>query len=494
MTPFTALPNASDFFQSQRALGYSPESAIADLIDNCIAAEATLVQVVLYWDGDASWVAVLDNGVALDADSLKRAMMIGAQPTVERSSIDLGRFGFGLKTASLSMGRRVSLRSRIPSECLGCWDLDHQVEFPFEVLDQPHPGDAAAWNILDEYAWATTAVLVGNLDRLLQREKGGTTLSRDSWLEIAGRVEEHLAMVFHRYVERLNCPLVIRLSSGTGGGAIIEPWNPFLVEGSSVSPVEYVNIRDEQIQMKGLIMPHRREIPEDVWNRLSGPRGWVEQQGFYVYRRDRMLIAGTWLGLRGSASLCKTEGYQLARLSIDIPVELDEEWEIDVMKTKALPPARIRNSLRGYANRIRGRAREVFFSRARASIRSGEGDEEDRLPSIWEQVKGRSKTHYRIRGSHPILIGMLERLVVTADKKALRALLQLVEQQVPVERIWLDVVEGEAISPCFDQQAPHDSLRESLIALLLATQEYGPNVAARVIDNLLVSEGVIRDE
>ena len=122
-----APPHAGSMLESLRGLGYTPPTALADLVDNSIAANAATVAVHLQWAGRESWVRIVDDGHGMDDAALEAGMRLGARdPRAERSATDLGRFGLGLKTASFSQARRLTVASRKkggPVVCLR-WDLD----------------------------------------------------------------------------------------------------------------------------------------------------------------------------------------------------------------------------------------------------------------------------------------------------------------------------------------------------------------------------------
>ena len=108
-----APPNASAMLESLRGLGYSPETALADTIDNSISAGATEVVLFFDWDGGNSSVAIVDNGRGMSPSELESAMHLGGtNPLVQRDSRDLGRFGLGMKTAAFSQCRRLTVLSR----------------------------------------------------------------------------------------------------------------------------------------------------------------------------------------------------------------------------------------------------------------------------------------------------------------------------------------------------------------------------------------------
>jgi hypothetical protein len=190
------------------------------------------------------------------------------------------------------------------------------------------------------------------------------------------------------------------------------------------------------------VLPHRDRFANDAdWEAAGGPGGWGERQGFYVYRGKRMLVPGGWLGLGGTRAWTRDEASRLARIAIDLPIELDADWRIDVRKSQARPPGRLRPRLTVIAGLCRDKAREVFAwrgSRAKPQLRQAEQED------IWIAAQG-GGTRYRIRRDHPAVQAIATTL--GGRSPALEGLLSLIERTVPVERIWLDVSEAEGASP-----------------------------------------------
>ncbi|MDA8226575.1 MAG: ATP-binding protein, partial [Desulfitobacterium hafniense] len=122
-------PHASTLIESTRAIGYTLESAIADIVDNCITASASCAEIFFFPIGD-SYIAILDNGYGMNAGGLETAMRYGSQnPNDKRAATDLGRFGLGLKTASLSQCRTLTVASKKDGSIEVCrWDIDHVIK------------------------------------------------------------------------------------------------------------------------------------------------------------------------------------------------------------------------------------------------------------------------------------------------------------------------------------------------------------------------------
>jgi hypothetical protein len=426
-------PSPRALLRSLRGLGYSPETALADLIDNSLAAGARQVDIRLEWrDGDPL-VEVLDDGGGMSFERLIEAMRFGgAGPDAERDGEDLGRFGLGLKTASLSQCRELTVSSRREGSVARlAWDVDRVGEaWTADAPDLPPPGPLAAEF---ENAGDGTLISWNRMDRL-----GGLWgLDRDVFNDRIAAIRAHLAMTFHRFLGGEARRLAISVN-----GLAIAAWDPFCRrhDATIALPRDIIRGSEGSISARPYILPHRdRFANEREWEEAGGPGGWVERQGFYVYRGDRLVSPGGWLGLGGSRAWTREESSRLARIALDLPVSMDEAWRIDIRKSLARPPAWARARLAGIGTDCRRRAREVFAWRGGGPTgrRSKAKDDGEAWP--WEARAGKSVPRYRVRRDHPAVTAVSELL---GDNSAmLEGLLSSLELTVPVERIWLDVAE-----------------------------------------------------
>jgi hypothetical protein len=417
-----ANPHPAGTIESLRSLGYTTEAAIADLIDNSIAAHAREVDVVFTWDGRESWVAVIDDGDGMSEDALVTAMTIAARgPGVERGPQDLGRFGMGLKTASFSQARQLMVTSAPPASAPATrvWDLDLVKQSgEWRLL---HNVSEADRRLLDRL-WAErgTVVLWRHLHRF---DAPGTsaadvTAQRHFYDEVR-KVEAHLGMVFARFLDgRRSIKLTVNSNP-------VQPWDPFLRNRQFVQqlPVEDIPVGGGVMHVAGFVLPHLRYLSDDEARRAAGPRGWLDQQGFYVYRRDRLILAGDWLGIRG---LRKEDKYILARVAVDIPAELDSEWSIDVRKSSAVPPLAARVHLQRIGAETRRRAAAVLTHRGRIVARERGAN----FVYAWNVRRSNGQVTCHINRKHPLVRQLLRAGTETSADAA--ALVRLLEETVPV--------------------------------------------------------------
>ena len=318
-----ATPRPAALLTSLRGVGYSAEAAIADLIDNSIAAKAKNVWVDMAWDGAQSRVTILDDGEGMDATALTEAMHFGARDASSyRSATDLGRFGLGLKTASLSQGRCLTVASkRDGAVSVRRWDLDHieTVARDWELLPAPRKGSERFLSEL-EHLESGTLVIWEVLDRLVGDRAADDRKAHEVFLETVERVADHLSMVFHRFLDRSIAPLSIYVN-GREATNRLTAWDPFLVDHPATirSPLERLSFARTSVGIQAFVLPHKDRLSNAQFARAGGKEGWTALQGFYVYRNERLLVPGSWLGLgSGGRAWTKEEAFRLARVRLDI--------------------------------------------------------------------------------------------------------------------------------------------------------------------------------
>ncbi len=430
----SAPPRAGAMLESLRGLGYSTGAALADVIDNSISAGATQVSVELVWGVSSSRIAILDNGRGMSDPELESAMRLGERsPLDSREPEDLGRFGMGLKTASFSQCRRLTVAS-VKEGVRSClrWDLDVLAANPtgdWFLCEGPSPGSEPLLTALDDTTQGTL-VLWEVLDRIVT-----PGYSADDFLALAGRVEAHLAMIFHRLISGPRPHVDIRLN-----GRLVMPWDPFMSGHPAKpwnSPVARMWTTEGPVEVECHVLPHQDKLTESEFRIAGGPEGWTAHQGFYIYRNKRLLVSGGWLDLGQGRAWHREEAHRLARIRLDIPNAADAQWKIDIKKSTAKPPIELRAWLTRLAEDTRTRARRVFAFRGVAipSVRGAP------LEQAWRVEHLRSGTRYRIDEKHPAVAAVLEHS--RGFLPLLRTMFKVLEETLPVQRIWLDTAENK---------------------------------------------------
>lgn len=295
-----------------------------------------------------------------------------------------------------------------------------------------------------------TLVLWEVLDRIIT--KG---FREQDFLDLVDRVEKHLAMVFHRFLSGAYPRLRLTIN-----GRAVAPWDPFLAGNAATwsSPIERITTEDGDVEVQCHVLPHKDRLDPREHDSAAGPDGWTSQQGFYVYRNERLLVAGGWLGLGRGRSWTKEESHRLARIRLDLPNTADAIWKLDIRKSTATPPVSIRERLTRLAEDTRERARRVFAHRGQ-SVRTNGGET---LSQAWRAEHFAGGVRYRIVTEHPAVMQVLEN--AEGYEGQVRAMLRVIEETVPVQRIWLDTAEArETPRTGFSSEPPAEIMSVMLV-------------------------------
>lgn len=337
------IPSARRLIGSLRDLGYDFVQAIADLVDNSIAARATEVKINVAFEGENSWVSISDNGHGMSKAEIAEAMRLGSERDYDDS--DLGKFGLGLKTASLSQCRRLivfSRSSRTRRDVVGySWDLDHLEKTDrWEILEVRFQSGAPP-AVRNELAASTGTIVVWEkLDRFGLQESEEEVIQK-RLATMCRELEQHLAMVFHKFISGEVRGKKLKLSLN---GNPINAWDPFVRDERKTKHLSAVRIpvktetANGEILLEPFVLPQRSEFSSpQAFDRASGPASWAQQQGFYVYRAGRLIQSGGWCRLRTS-----DEHLKLARVAISFAPKFDELFKVNVAKMRVQLPTLIR--------------------------------------------------------------------------------------------------------------------------------------------------------
>ena len=418
--PESAPPSPADLMESLRDLGYTLHSALADLLDNSLAAQATRIRVIVEPSSPAPHIVVLDDGQGMTEKRLAQAMRMAAMgPLTPRGTTDLGRFGLGMKTASLSQGRCLTvitkqLGDKEPS--VRRWDLAHvRKADAWELLLEPTELAQPYIDAINRQGHGT-AIVIEQLDRVSFLHVPPAEV--DSHLAAAlEAIRSHLAMVFHRFI--LEDRLEIRL-----GEPLIQPWDPYLTGFSTALASEKLVLPGDKgvIHVAPFVLPHHSRLTNEQHERGAGPLGWNAHQGFYIYRGRRLIVPGTWLNL----NLKKEEHYKLARIQVDLPNTMDTDWQLNVMKSHVAAPSLLRDDFRRIASDVRRQASDVYRVRGERQVLPR--TPQDRF--VWKRETVRTGVRFRVDRAHPVIHALSHG--GCEHEKMLADAIALIESTVPV--------------------------------------------------------------
>lgn len=360
------IPSARRLVRSLRDMGYDFTTAVADLVDNSLEAEATVVTIDVEFEGDESWVRITDNGHGMTEEELVEAMRYGSDREYDDQS--LGKFGLGLKTASMSQCQSLTVASRIdpdnPDIVARCWDFEHiENTDKWEVIRiKKEDLDPAIRSPLEKTTG--TVVFWQKLDRILGYKHPYGEMARKRLATMCRDLEEHLAMVFHKFLLGEIPERKFRIILN---GNEVRGWDPFArnePKTQNLSPTRIECVHENVtggVTLQPYILPHQDDFStREAWEKASGPKKWNQQQGFYVYRNGRMIQSGGWSRIRTA-----DEHTKLARIALSFPPVLDEAFKINVSKMRVYLPSQIREEIEKEVGSIARLARSTYDRRSK---------------------------------------------------------------------------------------------------------------------------------
>ena len=372
------VPSARRLSETLRDTGHDFNTAVADLIDNCISAGATEVKITARFNEGDPWIRIADNGGGMSPDILNEALRFGSE--VEKyAADDLGKFGIGLKTASHSQCRRLIVATRprknSPIHC--------------RVHDLDHLGASNRWEIQVVPAHAVpvraseplsrdrvgTVVLWEYLDRLRNYAAPAGKHARDGFNRRLDELNRYLGMVFHRFLEG-SVPKRPHLRISIEN-EVVSAWDPFCRNAPQTEtwPEQQYEVHAGNLRGAAMLTPyvlptsHEFETSE-LHKAAGGRRGWNESQGFWIYRAHRLIQDGGWCNIRK-----RDEHTKLARAAIDFEPAMDAAFRIDLGKMRVILPDEMRVEMKSFISQYTGQARKRYdageSSAAGAGTRSG---------------------------------------------------------------------------------------------------------------------------
>ena len=467
----SCVPGAQ-LMESMRAVGYSVETAIADIIDNSISAGARRIEIDYSMEVASPFLSILDDGAGMSPDRAREAMRLaGVGATAVRGEQDLGRFGLGLKTASLSQCRRLTVVTKDLASTTGLvWDLDHIAasnNWSLIVLDDSERRAIPGFDCLDQLKTGTLVVW-SNFDRI-SAQTSEISVEFDAQMK---RTQEHLSLIFHQYLNGDHPYPKVRMAIN---GNELQGFDPFLSssKGSQASPVESIPVEGASIAVQSFTLPYLSRMSEKQRKLAQVPGPLRDSQGFYIYRGGRLVIWGTWFRL-----LPKSEGGKLARVKVEIPNSLDHLWSLDIKKSSAIPPVQVRDQLKRLADTLAAPSRSVIDYRGR-KVRT-----DDDVVRVWDVVEDRDTFRYEINRDHPALQQLVERLGAE-EMRALDTAFDLIETYFPTQDLASRHAKDEV--PAVNIEEDEAGVRSRLLRMWAAA-ERSLDQASEFIDLIIGSE------
>ena len=478
---WTSAPPRGHLLQSLRSAGYSPGAAACDIVDNAVTAQATKIWIAheIAEDQSASYFAIADNGSGMTESVLAAAMDLGSRDSSKPLAAgELGRFGLGMKIASLSQGRKLTVWSkRDGSSALRQWDLDNLGENaewklhhrPTRVVEEEIVAKLIEKTGLDKLV-SGTIVIWSDLDRMLEwatdhvgeRGVAATVMARK-----VDEIKTTLSRVFHRFISgTIKSKVAVEMAQLRSDGSIwpLKAWDPFLELPENQSPFTSVKPKTilakgepEEVVVQPYVLPHRDHLTEQQWKDLGADEGMMTLQGFYVYREERLITYGRWLGLNYVPDV----HYKLARIALDLTNASDAAWNVNFLKSTVEIPESIRERLRLIAQETRAEAANVLSPHRKVARRPGQA--KPPVMPVWtveeSNSNGRRYRSFRLNRKHPTLRDLLN------ESPSANTALKMIETSIPYQQIQL--LGGELLAPelvnITINEVAADLLREEMV-------------------------------
>lgn len=416
-------PNPISLLESNRNLGYSIEEAISDLIDNSITAGADEISYELHWNEGTPFFLLKDNGKGMsnsDNELIDSFRLGSKNPLDERDPNDLGRFGFGMKTASLSQARSLTVISKKEGYTALARSLD--LNFIAELKD--------GWKL----KLVEDSVIEGELV-YLDALSSGTVLRWDDWdrapdleddfMALATDINQYISVCFHRFIEK-----GIKICQHD---YVLEPCSPIPQgEGADIFSGPISLSRNKKAKQTAYILQHPKNWGDnyEVINRFNSFRlfeGFERQQGIYIYRCDRLLTPkGGWLGL-----LKKGNAAKLARVVIDYPNDADALWSLDITKTNASIPFEFKREIKRLIDATKNGSVKKIVRGNRNVNKSLTLNHSH----IWKTLNDKEYNSYKyiVDVDHPIFKNLIAEKKI--KERDLTILLEVISSNLPVAKI-----------------------------------------------------------
>ncbi len=457
------IPPAKSLISGIRSIGYSFATSVADIIDNSITAKAS--EINIYSDPlDDPYFVILDNGLGMNYEELKNAMTFGSDRSGKvDNELDLGRFGLGLKSASLSQCRKMTVISKEKNNINGMrYDLDEIEEkndWILEILSKEEIQHMPYFEQLNKYETGTL-VIWQNFDKLDALSTNFITSFRNAVAD----AKKHVELVFHYYYDTIN----IKFNNDR-----IEKRDPFLINSAprqQTGRTDSFLMDDSIITITPYTLPFANTLTLEE-KKLLGNTNIYDEQGFYIYRNKRLIIWGSWLHMNVRSEMSK-----LARVKIEIPSTLDKEWSLDVKKSTAKIPDKIKDQIKA--------SLEDSVCRSKKTTRFKGVKEQQYAEKVWNRIILRDGfVKYELNRENPIYKILVENLS-EADKSLLESFMFQIETGLPKYSIQNDTLDDLKIINDSDSNTP-----EELIERVCKDLEYVPeNKKEIILEELLKTD------
>ena len=448
-----------------RAIGYSFSTAVADIIDNSISAEANTVNCFFDPIAVIPYFCILDNGYGMNFTELNNAMLPGSDRTnKEESELELGRFGLGLKSASLSQCREFIVASKkygkVNAMSFDLDEIEKHNKLMLKVLNQEEIAVLPHMEMLRSYESGTIVVWT-KFDKI----ESTANSFEDSFRSVVAEAKKHVEFVFHRFYDDIEIYF---------NNKRIERRDPFLLASfgrQQTGRTTSIYIGESVITVTPYTLPFANSLTSEEKALLGNPKSIYDEQGFYIYRNKRLISWGNWMRMGVRSELNK-----LARIQVDIPSSLDEVWTLDVKKSSAKIPDIIKSQIKASV--------EDSVIRSKRTTKFPGVKEQTPEVRVWDRInEHEGRIRYQINRSLPSIVA-LESVLGEQEKEMLEMILSQIECYLPKYSISNDNMDSLTIVNS-GEDTEEEHLIEEIEKILSLCDE---SIRADVLDGIFLAE------
>lgn len=430
MKPVKNIPRANHLMGSMRSMGYTFESAIADIIDNSISANCR--EILLQFPKDAlhCFVSILDDGYGMSPGELFNAMRYGSSASEEERLVtDLGRFGLGLKAASLSQCRKLTVISKQNGIISGyTWDYNYILKHKdWDVLELSEDEIGKVPSVQSLFQQANGTLVVWEDFDVIDKSSNGQIYA--TLCDNKDKIIKHLGLIFHRYID---APKKEKVTMYLNNHKIIA-LDPFLENNPKTTRKKEIDVAindsndiERHVKVQPFVLPFFKDISNSDKDKLGGVESLRTKQGYYVYRNRRLIIWGTWFGLK------RNELTKNARIRVDIPNTLDDIWNIDVKKQSAVIPKSIQNQLSRKVKEV------MSISERQQTYRGRTNKVNEKIDYLWNRVESRDNCYFYEINKESNLFNFVKNKISDEAYSYMEMLIDEIEKNIPIQQIYTD--------------------------------------------------------
>ena len=418
--PVDGTPSPKSLIKTLMRVGYDFNMAVGDIVDNSISADAKNIRIFTSLDPQHPTFSIYDDGWGMSEKELYENMKLAAKdPSLERDKNDLGRFGSGMKTASFSQARKLIVISKKKGSkiCGAYWDIDEiESSDSWEVLMGLSEKEINSIDGFDKDVLSETGTVIIWHKIISFKETQHTSLENI----IANTIDSmsrYLSLHFHKFMQS-NDKVSFFVNQRK-----LSPINPF-IKGKGSMDLLPENIRGKKgnVEIKPHVLPHPQYLSQNQIDKLGGIDAIYKNQGLYIYRANRLIIAGGWMGLSSRNILGN-----LARVEVNIPASLDDEWSTDVKKSSLQLPIMVQKKLKQICQRPIGISRGEHTHRGK----------KEEVNEYWfiNENKQDNTTKYEVHLKNNELVEIAEKMTQT-NRIKLKEFLRNLSKYLPVNHIF----------------------------------------------------------